>query len=470
MRQEIPLFGGEARSRAVSVNNQGTVNLMNAKKGYGAKAPIVLESVPGLVERAAGGDGPCRTPKMENWKGHLYAVAGTKLVQIDENLTLLEVGTLSTSQGVVRMARGRNHLMLVDGTAGYYWDGTTFATITDLDFPNGATHVTYQDGFFIVNDPSTDNFYISETVEDASAWNALDFEAASVAPDAALAHASTASILYIAGEETTQLYYNDGNPDFPYAVYLHATQEVGIKAPQSIAETDDGVFFLATTPEGGLFVYRIKGTDGMVITEDEQDDQLAAVADPSTAYGFIYKQSGKSFYVLQLDNGLTTLVYNIKVGVWEQRQMQDESGWRASGHGVIAGKNIVGSRLAARFYELDLDAYTDAGEELVRRRVTEVFHNRGHLMDWWELVVDVDSGVGNSAAPDPMLRLRYSDDHGATWSDQILEPIGKQGERMRRAVYRNLGASRHRIFELEYAEATPLTIINGYAVVEALSD
>ena len=474
-RTTIPFVGGTNRSRSVQVNDQATVNLINAVKGEGAKAPVVLESVPGMVELGAAGTGACRSSKLVNWKGDLYGVFGDALVQFSTTLGPTTVGTLSTTSGRAYIARGRNYIMIVDGTAGYTYDGTTFATIADADFPANftptagqPTHVTYLDGYFIVNDATTDNFYIS-AVEDPTSWNALDFEAASVAPDNALAHTASNSILYILGDETTQLYYNSGNADFPYEIILNATQEVGILAPHSLAESDDGVFFLATTPEGGRFVYQLRGQSGRVITNDDQDDILLDVADPASAYGFVYKQRGRSFYVLQLDDADLTLVYNINADRWEERQLQDGTGWRAGGHGMLDGDNLVGSRLAARYYRLDPNVYEDAGQELIRRRVTQIYHVNDHLMDWHEVVVDCESGVGNTDQPAPTIRLRHTNDNG-DWSDQLIAPLGAAGDRRRRAVFRNLGIARKKKLEVECADPVKVTFIAAYASVTVLRD
>lgn len=486
-RQQIPFVGGEARSRTVLVNNQQTVNFMQAIKGPGAKAPIVLESIPGLVDRAVAGNGPCRTANMiaSAVRGtlDLYGVYGTELVAQTVASSNVNVGTLNSSIGQCVQARGRNYIMVVDGTDGYTYDGTTFAQITDLDFPgqSGAgapTHCVYLDGFFHVNDALTNNWYIS-AVEDPTSWNALDFEAASVSPDLALALAATESLLWVIGEETAQAFYNDGNADFPYASVLTATQEVGILAPYSIAESDDGIFYLATTPEGGRFVYQIQGQSGRVITNDEQEAFLGTVTDPELAYGFIYKQQGKSFYVLQLPantgddpRSSSTLVWNIKAQSWETRELQDGTAWRAGGHGILDGLNIVGSRLQARNLEMRLTEYQDFGTELIRRRRTQIYHVNNQNMDWWQLVVDIQGGVGNIVAPgdDPMIKMRYSDDGGRTWSNWLQQSVGKIGETKKRLVWNNLGIARDRVFEVEYSEATPLTIINAYAVVEVLND
>lgn len=481
-RVAIPFVGPAAVSRSILVNNQATVNFMQAVKGPGAKAPIVLETAPGLVIVAASvGSGPIRSAQMVSTKirpasvaNDLCGVFGDELIAQTTDIGNLTIGTLNSTTGQVRMARGRSHIMIVDGTDGYTWDGTTFLQILDADFPGqtGAgspTHVVYIDGFFVVNDALTDNFFIS-AVEDPTSWNALDFEVASVAPDAALALAATESLLWIIGDETAQAFYNNGNPDFPYGIVLNATQEVGILAPQSIAESDDGVFYLATTPEGGRFVYQIQGTQGQTISFDEQEAFLVSVTDPSDAFGFIYKQAGKSFYVLQLSastgtdpRSSSTLIYNIKAKAWETRELQDGTAWRAGGHGILGGDNIVGSRIQAQTLRLDLDNFQDSGQEMIRLRRAQIVHNLNKTLTFWKLIVDIQGGIGNATSPNPKLKMRYSDDGGQNWSNYLTENVGAIGETQKRIVFDKLGSGRNRVFEIELSDAVNLVIIAAYA-------
>ena len=486
-RTTIPIVGGLAISRNVQVNNQATVNFMQAVKGQGAKHQFVLETPAGLVQRSVLGDGPIRSSRMVNsnirGSNDLYGVYGTKLMAQTVLSGDAEIGTLNSNPGRVNMARGRTAIMMVDGAEGYSYDGTTFGQITDPDFPDSGstpaaapTHCVYLDGFFIVNDANSDSFYIS-AVEDPTDWNALDFDAASVAPDNALAMAATESLLWIIGDETAQAYYNSGNPDFPYEIVLSATQEVGILAPQSIAESDDGIFYLATTPEGGRFVYQISGQSGRVITEDEQEDFLETVTDPTDAYGFIYKQAGKSFYVLQLSaNGgsdprtSSTLIYNIKARAWETRELLDGTAWRIGGHGILAGKNIGGSRLQAQSFEFDLNTFTDAGQEMIRRRRTQIIHTNNYEIDFWSLVLDVTTATTISPSDDPLIKMRYSNDGGQTWSSWLFESLGRIGETQHRVKWDKLGAGRNRVFEFECSESINLTIQGGYAEITVRGD
>ncbi len=481
-RIAIPLVGETSVSNDVQVDNQETLNLMVGVMGEGARAPAVLKSVPGLLELGAIGDGGCRSPLLVSWTApgrsgrELYGVWGSKLMRVSPSAGTAEIGTLGTSSGRVRIARGRRALLIVDGQNGYTYDGTTFGQVTDLDFPKaiggGApTHAVYIDGYFVINDAATDNFHIS-ALEDPTNWNGLDFEAAAVAPDNALAISATESELWIIGDETSQAYYNSGNPFFPFSVILPATQEVGIAAPQSIAESDAGIFFLATTPEGGLFVYRLSGQQGQRVTRVQQEEYLETLGDVSDAWGFIYSQAGQSFYVLHLRDDLPTLVYNIRAGTWETRASAGGAAWRVGGTGILDRQLIAGSRLNALFYEVSLKAYTDGDAQLTRRRRTQVVHNLNHRLDWHEVDVVCQAGVGlpTGVGSDPEIRLRYSDDGGVTWSDPLDEPLGREGERQQTARWYGLGQSRARIYELEVSDPVPWTVVSMQARVEVLED
>lgn len=483
-RITIPFIGPSATARNMQVQEQETFNFVTSILQPGAKQTVILDSAPGLVELGAIGDGPCRTPKFVQWRHptdrtiDTYCVFGTAVVRISVAAGPVQIGTIPLQTTKVRIARGRTQLLFVDGLFGYTYDGATFSQIDDLDFPDvdrdqgfEPTHAVYLDGYFIVNDARTDSFFISD-IEDARSWNALEFDAAAVAPDNALAIATTESELWIIGDETSQAFYNSGNAIFPFQIILSATQEVGILAPQTIAESDAGIFFLGTTPEGGAFVYQINGHRGRIISGEEQDRAIGAVPDLTEAVGYLYQQEGRAFYVLTMHPDFPTLVYNIKAQNWETRGLADGSAYRLSGAGLFNRTNIGGSRLGGFLYTLSLDDFTDAGTDLIRRRRTSVQHQNNQLLDWWEVVIDGQAGVGNTTSPgeDPKIRLRYSDDGGNTWSFELVEPLGKQGETMRRAVFRNLGQSRNRIFEVEYSDPVPVTIVAAYARVSILSD
>lgn len=53
---------------------------------------------------------------------------------------------------------------------------------------------------------------------------------------------------------------------------------------------------------------------------------------------------------------------------------------------------------------------------------------------------------------DPQLMLRWSDDNGETWSNQLSASMGKVGEYRKRVIFRRLGQARERIFEISISD------------------
>jgi hypothetical protein len=78
--------------------------------------------------------------------------------------------------------------------------------------------------------------------------------------------------------------------------------------------------------------------------------------------------------------------------------------------------------------------------------------------------LDLETGVGltTGQGSDPQIMLRYSDDGGHTWSNEIWVSAGALGQYARRAIWRRLGRSRDRVFEVTYSEPTKFALVNAY--------
>ena len=85
-RRAIPFVGQTSEDRAVSVNNQETLNMQVEIKSRGAKSNIILETIIGNIDRGSVGTGPLRTPQMPKWINPVdgiertYGVFGTELI------------------------------------------------------------------------------------------------------------------------------------------------------------------------------------------------------------------------------------------------------------------------------------------------------------------------------------------------------------------------------------------------------
>jgi hypothetical protein len=62
---------------------------------------------------------------------------------------------------------------------------------------------------------------------------------------------------------------------------------------------------------------------------------------------------------------------------------------------------------------------------------------------------------------DPQAMLRWSNDGGSTWSNEHWVSIGKQGNYVNRALWRRLGWSRDRIFEVVITDPIKAVIVSA---------
>lgn len=466
MAQRIPLpfVGATQVARSININNQRSVNLF-ARARLGAKAQISLLGTPGLLLQVNVGTGPNRG-HLPEFLGDMYAVSGAELYKIEPDKTTTKVGTLQTSGGNAQLVAGRSHLLVVDGVTGYTWDGTTFATITDPDFPNGATHATYLGGYFIVN--KDDRAYVSD-LENPNAWNPLAFTTAEADPDDVKASIASRRYLYLIGSKSTQVYYNSGNVDFPFDLLPNGVLDVGAEAPFSAADAgDDGIWMVARDREGGRFVVQIDGTQFARRSDPELEEAMEKLTDTSDAEAYIYVQEGVKFYVLTFPTDDITYACDAKGGGWHERKSWGIGRHRSRGHGYFQRKHWVGDYQNGKLYTLDLDTHQDDGIRIERIRRSQFWHKDRLPMAIREIEADIETGVGltSGQGSDPQAMLRYSTDGGHTFSSEIWAPIGKIGEYANRVFWTELGEGLDWQIEVKITDPVKVAINGMVAEVE----
>lgn len=465
-RLTIPIIGGTSISDAVKVNNQNTVNFNPKFETPGAKTQLALYHSPGNEEIDDDFTGDGRSNGVF-WNDETWFVIGNKLVSITTADVSTERGTLNTSTGRVSIAAGRDYLALVDGTNGYSIDlaTLTFAVISDAQFPDDATHIVYLDGYFIVNDAGTDDFYISSS-EDPTAWDALDFEVASAAPDDILALAKFDRDLYAIGEESTQRYYNSGNTDFPFTPYPN-TMEVGVLAPHSVVKSPYGVFWLANIPDGDAVVVRASGGQFEIISDPDTSSEISRLETKTDAIGSVYTEEGHSFYVLTFPTDQLTKVFDVTTGLWHNRESNPLTKWRISGLGYDRTRILGVDFTNGKIYRIARDVYTDDGAEIYRLRRTQVFHTQRREFIAHALEIEVRAGEGTSGDDDdPQIGMRASWNGGKTWSNLRMQSMGEIGEYDTRPKWGMLGRGFELIIELRTSAGVPISIIAGNLDIE----
>jgi hypothetical protein len=113
---------------------------------------------------------------------------------------------------------------------------------------------------------------------------------------------------------------------------------------------------------------------------------------------------------------------------------------------------------------------TDNGNLIVRKRRSPTLQSEMAWIYHDELTVDFATGLGpqpplvdGAGNPrQPQAMLRWSDTRGATWSNQHITGMGFAGAYDTRVVWRRLGRSRYRVYELTVSDPIPVVIVDAY--------
>lgn len=439
------LVGPSYQERSLPFDAQRTINLYpvvdETKQG---KEISALYGTPGLSLKNTVGLGPIRGV-FSSANGRAFVISSTELYEISSTYVATLRGTLITDTSTVTITENFNQLIICDQQNLYTLTYATnvFAKVTDIDFPGAAT-VTYLGGYAIVNPPDSGSFYISD-IQDATAWNALDFATAETSPDKLVRVFGALGQLWLLGDRTTEVWTNTGNADFPFELVNGADFPMGCAAANSVVEMDNTIIWLGKSETGQGIVYRAQGYSPIRISTFAIEYAISKSTDLSAIRAYTYQQDGHTFYVLTGGNLETTLVFDAATNQWHERAYLEEDGLYSthlSSSCMFAfGVHIVGDRTNGNIYLMSQDYFDDAGRELRAERIFTHINNEGERIKISQLQVDFEYGVGlgTGQGSAPVVWLQISEDGAKTWSPEYEASIGAMGAYKTRAVWRRLG-------------------------------
>ena len=465
---KLPIVGQAYSERSKSLNAQRCINLYPVGDSSGGKNVGALYGTPGL-ELFVTLPSLLIRGMLKSKDGFLYVVTYNKFYQVDSLGAYIEKGDIDADTAVVSMSENLTQIIISDSTKGYIWDGATLAAITDEDFIVGG-QVTLLNGYFIASSPSTDTFFIS-AINDGTTWDALEFSSANVNSDNIVTLLNSNQELWLFGEESIEVWSYDANVDFPFSRIDGATMDIGCAAKHSVVRMDNGIFWLSQDNEGQGQVIRVDGYSPRVVSTGALDYAIAQYTTISDAVAFGYQAEGHSFYVITFPSENATWCYDAATGLWHERAWTNTSGEleksRMVYHQFFAGFQIVSDHTNGNLYKLKNDTYTDNGVNITRLRSTSYVNQEANRLMFHALQIDMETGVGLTAGGQTQVQLRWSDDGARTWSNAHIGAFGKIGEYLTRVIWRRLGASRSRTFEIRTVEPVKIAIIDAYVKVTA---
>lgn len=465
--------------RSVNADCQRCVNLypeINELGTAGNGEVGTLVGRPGLRLITTCGAGPIRG-MYTNATGHTAIVSGNQVYRLNPNNTVTAVGSIGTSAGPVGMADNGTQLVIVDGLNGYILNLATgiLTKITSANFP-GADTVTFQDGYFLFNNPDTGQFFWC-ALYDGFTYDALDFITAEGSPDNLVAVLSSQRQLWAVGTKTLEVWFNSGG-DPPFARIDGAFIEYGCSAPFTFCKYANSVMWLGGGEQGEGIVWQAVGYQPKRISNHAVELAIQSYGDVSDATAWVHQVQGHIFYTLNFPSANTSWVFDLSTGQWHERCYLESDGTfgreRPNCYTLANNLHLVGDYQNGNIYALDYDTYTDSGQPIRWLRRAPRLSANLHRLRFDKFQLDAGFGVGLDGAPpvgvDPQVELRYSDDYGHTWKSAGLRSLGRLGEYGKRALWRRLGMGRNRVFEISGSDPVPVTILGAdIDVVEGAS-
>ena len=460
---KTPFIGQAYTARSKNLAFNRLVNLYTEAAPEG-KDIAGFFGCPGLDTQVTVGDGPIRG--LLPVGGWLYAVSGGALYRVSSGFGSILVSGFVPGTGPVSMATNGTQIFLACDPWGLIYDiaAGTLTEIADTDFP-GAVTVQYIDGYFVFNEPDSGRFWIT-AINDGTDIDALDFSTAEGAPDDIVSIIVDHREVWLLGDQSIEVWFNSGDPDFPFERIQGAFIETGCAAPYSAAKMDNSIFWLGHDERGAGIVWRAAGYTPQRVSTHAIELAISGYSDISDAIGFSYQQEGHQFYFLTFPTGNATWVFDAATNLWHERAWFKASDGsfnrhRANCHAYFSNTHVVGDWENGKLYAWDLDTYTDAGESIRAlrswRALPQGANNLARTVQH-ALQLECESGVGLDGGvqgSDPLVALRWSDDGGHTWSNTHYKSAGEIGETGARVIWRRLGTTeklRDRVYEVSMTD------------------
>jgi len=313
----------------------------------------------------------------------------------------------------------------------------------------GANVVDVVDNYFVYNRPNTQQFGSSNPLSPIS--SALAFSSKDGSPDDLVSLIVDHRELYLMGEVSSEVWIDSGLFPFAFQRIPGTSTQHGIAAKFSISRLGNSFAYVSRNIRGQAQIMMMNGYIPTRISTHAVEQTLTDqyIAD---ARAWTYQLEGHEVYVVSFPTLDLTWAYDITTNMWHKWLWVDSNNvfhrHRGNCHASFQGINLVGDWEDGNVYQLDALNYTDNGHEIRRIRRAPHLISDYQRQYFHELQIHFQPGVGLPDGSAPQAMLRWSDDGGSTYSNEHWTSIGVQGAYKNRAIWRRLGQSRDRIFEV----------------------
>jgi hypothetical protein len=452
---QIPILNGIYTDSTPELRTAYPVNLVPVPKQSGISNGF-LRPGDGIVSN---GTGPGVDRGGINWKGQLYRVMGTKLVEIDSAgaVTVLgdvggpttELVTFDYSFDVLAIASGGRlyYWIPVNTTATAVWNPTTpiLRQVTDPDL-GVVLDFCWVDGYFMTTDGE---FLVVTELTDPTEVNPLKYGSSEVDPDPVVALLKLRNEVYALNRNTIEVFDNVGGFLFPFARIDGAQIQKGVVGTQACCVFIERIAFLGSGRNEAPSIYLGASAVVQKISTQEIDNLLLEYTEAQLALVKLEARNDKSHQHLYVHLPDQTLVYDasasevLQTPVWFTlvSTLTGLAQYRARNLVWVYDKWMVGDPQSSNIGYLVQDTGHHWGQQVYWKFGTLIAYNEsnGAIFNELELV----SLTGSIAlGKNPQISTSYSLD-GKSYSQEKFISVGTSGNTKKRLAWFKQGHMRN---------------------------
>lgn len=439
---KLPLIKGtrvdaDAEWRDVLPTNMvGFVQSVGSWSGY-------LRTADGLSQFATG-VGPDRGGIWsDRFKKH-FRVSGNRFIEVDQfGNTILLGGFAIPGSNQVQMDNSFNSVAFVADGDYWRWDGSALTNVTKPAGAEDFIDLCWIDGYYIFTDG--ENLW-NTTLADEEAFNPNERAGSDFAPDEIVGvEKTTDNKLMVFNRYTTERFYNNAGPQFPFARIPNAAIPIGIVGTNAKASIGDGRFVVFGGGKEYSPSFYLLTNSYQNISTKEIDSIIDGYSDYELTNIQIEYRDTRDQELVICHLPRNTLVYDITLSgalgsnIWYEWN-SGENTWRGV-NGVYDPRNvddqasswIYGDKQDSTIGRLDETLCTQYGETVEWVCKTPLVRVGTTIA-----VVELVTAPGHSTVKDDVVYISTTKD-GALFGPEVLVPRGNQGSYQERLIRRRLG-------------------------------
>lgn len=462
---QVPILSGIFTDANSEFRTSYPTNMVPVPKAQGISNGY-LRPGDGIVEE---GFGPGTGRGGINWNGICYRVMGRKLVQINADNSLVEIGAIS---GVEKVAidYSFDNLGVVGGGSFYLYDGSTLQRVADPDL-GAVFDLIWVDGYFMLTDGE---FLIVTELNNPFEVSPLKYGSSEVDPDPIKALLKIRNEPHVLNRYTIEVFDNVGGTGFPFRRIDGAQVMRGTVGTHSCCAYLENIAFVGGGRSESIAVWLASSGSSTKISTREVDTVLAQYTEEELSQSVLEPRVDRGHQHLYLHLTDQTLIYDaaasseVNQPVWFRYvsavglQGGDLVGrYRARDFVWCYNRWLVSDPTSTRYGSLTMSEASHWGDKVSWQFDTTLLYNegRGALLHRLELV----ALTGRNKLSDNAVTIgtRYSLD-GETYSVPRFIRVGKSGDRDKRLVWLQQGGMQHwrtqRFFGTSEAHVSPVRL------------